>query len=59
MKLKCEQEIKADRETVRDVADDRGNVYRWQPTLKSYTTKTGPPGQPGSVAELVESGGSS
>lgn len=53
MRLKCEQEIKAGRETVWDFADDTDNLYRWQPTLESCTKKAGTPGQPGSVAELV------
>ncbi len=53
MKLKTEVIIDADRATVWRLFDDAGNLHRWQPTLKSVTHKSGEPGEPDAVAELV------
>jgi len=53
MKTKNEITIDADRQAVWRVFDNAGNISKWQPTLKSFTHKSGPSGQPGSVAELV------
>jgi uncharacterized protein YndB with AHSA1/START domain len=53
MKLKTEVVIDADRATVWRLFDDTGNLTSWQPTLKSFTHKSGTPGEPDAVAELV------
>ena len=53
MKLNCEQVIKADRRTVWAAFDNPHNMRKWQPTLESFMHKSGVPGQPGSVSELV------
>jgi len=33
--------------------DDPGNMPRWQPTLESFETVSGTPGQPGAVSRLT------
>lgn len=53
MKMKYEQIIQASPEFVWAMFDNPGNLKRWQPTLESFTHKSGKPGQPGAVAELV------
>ncbi|MFQ6003872.1 MAG: SRPBCC family protein [Woeseia sp.] len=53
MKMKCEQIIQASPEFVWAMFDNPDNLKRWQPTLASYDHKSGNPGQPGAVSELV------
>ena len=53
MKIKTEITIDVDRATVWREFDDQDNLNEWQPALKSFTTRTGTPGQPGAVTELV------
>ena len=53
MKSKYELIIDADRAAVWDAYDNVDNLKRWQPTLSSYEHKSGDPGAPGSVAELI------
>lgn len=53
LKLRNEITIEADRETVWRTFDDPDYMTAWQPTLKSFTHKEGPRGEPGQVAELV------
>jgi uncharacterized protein YndB with AHSA1/START domain len=53
MKMKYEAIIDANRDFVWAEFDDPDNLQRWQPTLRSVTHKSGQPGQPGAVSELV------
>jgi len=53
MKHKAEIIIDADLDTVWKYFDDPDNLTKWQPTLKSFTHKSGTPGQPDAVSELV------
>ena len=53
MKHKTEILIDADLATVWRMFDDVENMTKWQPTLKSFTHKSGTPGQPDGVSELV------
>ena len=53
MKLKTEVVIDADRATVWQLFDDPDNMTKWQSTLKSFTHKSGTPGKPDAVSELV------
>jgi len=53
MKHKTEILIDADRDTVWRTFDDSDNMKQWQPTLKSFTHRSGTPGQPDAVSELV------
>lgn len=53
VKLKFEQIIAADRDTVWAMFDDPASMKKWQPTLESFTPKSGIPGQPDAVSELV------
>lgn len=53
MKHKTEIVIDADLATVWRMFDDPDNMTKWQPTLKSFTHKSGTPGQPDAVSELV------
>lgn len=53
MKHNAEVVIDAPRELVWTVFDDPDNMKKWQPTLESFTHKSGEPGQPGAVSELV------
>jgi len=53
MKMKYEQIIQASREFVWSIFSNSGNLTRWQPTLRSFTHKSGQPGRPGAVSELV------
>ena len=53
MKTKFEVIVGADRDTVWQAFDNPDNIVKWQPTLKSFTHKSGPRGEVGSVAELV------
>ena len=53
MKMKSEQIIYASRDFVWATFDNPDNLSRWQPTLESFTHKSGEPGQPGAISELV------
>ena len=53
MKTKNEITIGANRELVWREFDNPDNLPKWQPSLKKFTHKSGTPGEPGSVAELV------
>lgn len=53
MKHKTEVLIDADRPTVWRLFDDPDNMSKWQPTLKSFTHRSGIPGQPDSISDLV------
>lgn len=53
MKMKYEQVIRASRDFVWATYENPHNLPRWQPTLKSFTHKSGQPGQLGAVSELV------
>lgn len=53
MKMKYEAEIRASRDFVWATFDEPNNLSRWQPTLESFTHKSGEPGQPGAVSELI------
>ena len=53
MKHKAEITIDADLTTVWRMVDDPDNMMKWQPTLKAFTHKSGTPGQPDAVSELV------
>jgi len=53
MKHKTEILIDADRATVWRIFEDPENMPKWQPTLRSLTHKSGTPGQPYAVSELV------
>lgn len=53
MKHKTEVLIDADLATVWRMFDDPANMARWQPTLKSFTHRSGMPGEPDAVSELI------
>ena len=53
LKLKNEITIDADRDTVWRTFDNPEYMTTWQPTLRSFTHRAGPRGEPGQVAELV------
>ena len=53
MKTRNEITIDADRATVWREFDNADNLGKWQPTLKSFTHKSGAPGEPGAVSELL------
>ena len=53
MKFRNEIVIDADQRTVWAVFDNPDNMQAWQPTLESFTRKSGEDGQPGAVALLV------
>ena len=53
MKVTNEVTIDADRKTVWRVFDNPDNLSKWQPTLRSFTHRSGTPGQPGAVSEVV------
>lgn len=53
MKHKTDILIDADLATVWRMFDDPDNMAKWQPTLKSFTHRSGRPGQPDAVSELV------
>jgi uncharacterized protein YndB with AHSA1/START domain len=53
MKFRHEIVIDADQASVWAVFDDPGNMQAWQPTLESFTRRSGQDGQPGAVTELV------
>jgi uncharacterized membrane protein len=53
MKQKFEITIDASLDKVWAAFDNADNMKRWQQNFYSYTHKSGTPGQPGSVAELV------
>lgn len=53
MKIRFELIIDADRDTVWDAFHNADNISRWQPTLKSFTHKSGAPGEIGAVSELI------
>jgi len=45
--------IDADRETVWREFDNVDNLQKWQPTLQSFTLKSGTASEPGAVSEMV------
>ncbi len=53
MKTRHEILIDAPREVVWAAFDNPDNMPRWQPSLKSFQSTAGTPGQPGAIAELV------
>lgn len=53
MKTSNKITIDADAETVWREFDNAENLLKWQSNLKSFTHKSGPAGEPGSVTELV------
>ncbi len=53
VKLKFEQTIDAGLRSVWAAFDNPDNMGRWQQNFDSYTHKSGEPGQPGAVSELV------
>ena len=53
MKFRHEIVIDADQQSVWAAFDDPASMKAWQPTLESFTRKSGEDGQPGAVAELV------
>lgn len=53
MKHKTEILIDADRAIVWRLFDDSNRMMEWQPNLKSFTHKSGTPGQPDAVSKLV------
>ena len=53
MKHKTEVVIDADPETVWRLFDNPDNLKKWQPTLRSFAHKSGTPGEPDAVSELV------
>lgn len=53
MKMKHETIIQASRDFVWAAFDNPDNLRRWQPTIESFTHKSGEPGRPGAVSELV------
>ncbi|MGB5353372.1 MAG: SRPBCC family protein [Woeseia sp.] len=53
MKYKTEVIINAPRERVWAEFDNPDNMTRWQPTLESFVHRSGTPGQPGAVSELI------
>ena len=53
MKIHVEVIIDADLKAVWRAFDDRQNMKKWQPNLKSFKTVSGTPGQPGAISESV------
>lgn len=53
MKIRTEVVIDADPKTVWRAFDNPDNLQKWQPTLRSFRTISGEPGQPGAVSELL------
>ncbi len=53
MKHRAELIIDAPRALVWQLFDGPDNMQRWQPTLASFEHRSGTPGQPGAVSELV------
>lgn len=53
MKLNYDQTIDASLETVWAAFDNPDNMGRWQQNFESFTHKSGEPGQPGAISELV------
>ena len=53
MKFRHEIIIDADLQSVWAAFDNPQNMKAWQPTLESFTRKSGEDGQPGATAELV------
>ncbi len=53
MKFRHEIVIDADQDSVWAAFDNPDNMKGWQPTLESFTRRSGEDGQPGAVAELV------
>jgi carbon monoxide dehydrogenase subunit G len=53
MKFRHEIIIDAEQRSVWATFDNPQNMKAWQPTLESFTRKSGEDGQPGAVAELV------
>ena len=57
MKIKFEVVIDANREAVWSAFHNPADIFKWQPTLKSLTHKSGNPGDIGAVSELIYAGG--
>ncbi len=53
MKIHTEIIIDADQKDVWRAFDDRENLHKWQPSLKSFKHVSGEPGQPGAISESV------
>lgn len=53
MKFRHEVVIDADQRSVWETFDSRENMKAWQPSLRSFTRRSGEDGQPGAVTELV------
>lgn len=53
VKMQHEAVINASRDFVWAAFDNPANLARWQPTLQSFKHKSGQPGQPGAITELV------
>lgn len=53
MKLRFQVDIEAGKTAVWDAFEAAGNKVRWQQNFLGYRVKSGRPGQPGAVAELV------
>lgn len=53
MKIRTEVVIDADQKKVWRTFDNRDNLKKWQPTLKSVRAIGGEPGQPGAMTELI------
>ena len=53
MQYTCEIEIALPRPRVIELFDDPDNLKHWQEGLQSFTHKSGTPGEPGAVSEIV------
>jgi uncharacterized protein YndB with AHSA1/START domain len=53
VKTRIAIDIDAGQDAVWHAFDDPDNLKRWQPTLESFTRKSGEDGRPDAVAELV------
>jgi uncharacterized protein YndB with AHSA1/START domain len=53
MKMTYEAVIRASRDRVWATFDNPDNLSRWQPTLESFTHRSGKPRHPGAISELV------
>lgn len=53
MKLKFEQIIDADQDTVWAAFDNPDNMHRWQQNFQSFTPVSGTPGEVGAISEVV------
>ena len=53
MKLTIETDLNSSRADVWRAFDNPENMKKWQPTLKTFETQSGTPGQPGAVSKLT------